>query len=302
LLSLGRIGDILPKTTGNDQNYILNLPLEKINCSICEKDDTVIVARGHSDMVKCRKCGLVYFNPRPTMAALIEYYNSNSGYLPFLTETKGGAAPSPYYGKVLKIMTELTGKSESILEIGCGYGNFLFYAKQQGYSNLHGVEPCSEAAEFVKSKGIKVKKGTISDTNYPAETFNLVMMDHVLEHTPNPSGDLKEVARILKKGGIVSICVPNISSFSSFVQRDRWVFKSFPNHLYYFSPKSMENIVKAAGLELVELTSVPFHSGNVDKKILSDMRVPDFLAKRALPFILKNNWGPSILCFARKPK
>ncbi len=292
----------MPKTAGNDLDYITKLPLERVNCNICEIDDAAVLIREHSNLVKCKSCGLVYFNPRPTKEALIQYYNSELGYASCLRETKEPKSfPSDYFNRSLGTAAKLTGKKESLLDVGSGYGNFTLYAKSQGWKDLHGVELSVEAADFVRKKGISISTGTLRDANYPDEKFNLVNMDHVLEHVPDPSADLAEVARILKKGGITHVCVPNISSFSFFIQRKRWVFKSFPNHLYYFSPSSLAKILSKVGLKVIDLKTTPMHSANVEEKILSSFWIPKALIPGFVSYILKKNWGASITCIARKP-
>jgi SAM-dependent methyltransferase len=287
---------------GNDNDYIVKLPLEKVNCNLCGSSNTKTILKEHCDLVRCKECGLVYYNPRPTPEALMDYYNSEQGYASYLRETKEPkVVPAHHFGLPLQMAFELTGHKESVLKVGSGYGNFLFFAKSQGWTDIHGIEPTAEAASFVRSKGIPVFTGTVREANFPNEKFNLVNMDHVLEHVPDPFNDLKEVARMLKKRGVVHICVPNISSFSFFVQRCKWVFKSFPNHLYYFSPNSLTKMLTKVGLEVVELTSGPVHSGEIEEKILSDAHIPRRFIPGLVSYISKKNWGASLICIARKP-
>lgn len=100
--------------------------------------------------------------------------------------------------------------SYKLLDLGCGTG-VLQSEFENKYKNVtgYGIDVSSDAIKYCKMRG--VKRATLFDGGkYPFknETFDVVTAIDVLEHIPNDEKALKEVYRILKKGGIGIFLVP----------------------------------------------------------------------------------------------
>ena len=97
-----------------------------------------------------------------------------------------------------------------VLDVGCGYGQFLRMAAGKKYE-VFGTELAAEPAEYVeKNFHIPVFRGNIEDSRYENDSFDLITMWFVLEHLIDPLTAVSKVFALLKKGGRLIICVPNI--------------------------------------------------------------------------------------------
>ena len=107
-----------------------------------------------------------------------------------------------------------------------------------------------------KKFGERVYNGTLENAGFADETFDLVALSDLLEHVPSPLSFLKEVWRILKPGGMVMIVTPNAASVTERLMRGKWShYKS--EHLYYFSPTTVETCLVRADFTPVVIKPAP---------------------------------------------
>lgn len=93
-----------------------------------------------------------------------------------------------------------------ILDVGCGTGANLEMLKQFGESE--GVDVSDDALEFCRKKGLKVHKGLAEKLPFEDESYDLVTALDVVEHLDDDVSGLREMNRVLKKGGKTLIFVP----------------------------------------------------------------------------------------------
>ncbi len=111
-------------------------------------------------------------------------------------------------GKYVPQGTDMKGLK--ILDIGCGTGALLKELDQ--YGDCFGVDFSSQAVQFCIERGIlQVKEGSIAEIPYPDESFDLVLALDILEHIPDDSVGIREINRVLKKGGKGIIFVPTFN-------------------------------------------------------------------------------------------
>lgn len=197
-------------------------------------DETLI-----DQIVKCKKCGFIYVNPRIKSAMIVQGYSEGSD------ETHVGQAKGREitFAKNLKIINEFRPNKGRILDIGTAGGSFLYVAKKNGWE-VHGVEPNKWMAKWgLKHYGIDIKPGTIFDHKFPNKYFDVVTLWDVLEHVPDAAKTLDEVNRILKPGGILVVNYPDIGSWIARVLKRKWMFL-LSVHLYYFTPKTIRIMLK----------------------------------------------------------
>lgn len=94
-----------------------------------------------------------------------------------------------------------------ILDVGCGTGAVLDFLKDRGFI-VEGVDNNEEALKYCRNKNLSVTLGSAEKMEYPDETFDLVLALDVLEHLSDPALAVKEVFRVLKKGGLFIATVP----------------------------------------------------------------------------------------------
>ncbi len=93
-----------------------------------------------------------------------------------------------------------------ILDVGCGTGANLEMLSQFG--TAEGVDVSDDALEFCRRKGLNVHKGLAEELPFPDETFDVVTALDVVEHLDDDVAGLKEMFRVLKRGGKTLIFVP----------------------------------------------------------------------------------------------
>ena len=111
---------------------------------------------------------------------------------------------------MIKSFSKSRGK---VLDIGASTGIMLDIFKSEGWKT-GGVEP-SKSASAVKDKGHKLIKDIFERAKLPKNYFDVIVLNHTLEHMDDPLFVLKKVYSLLKKEGIVFIDVPNFGSLAS---------------------------------------------------------------------------------------
>lgn len=141
----------------------------------------------------------------------------------------------------------------AFLEIGAGVGLLVDEANKTGYSAL-GYEP-SIAAVRAASKYFKVKLtcGTFNSGHTPTE--DVIVLNHVLEHMPEPDKVINLAYQKLRKHGYLVIGVPNIGSLIARMKKDRWQSLIPSQHRWHFSLLTLDNLVCSAGFTRVAVKS-----------------------------------------------
>lgn len=144
-------------------------------------------------------------------------------------------------------------KRGRILDIGSSTGTMLSVFKEHGWETW-GVEP-SESAQSAKSKGHKIINNYFEKAKLPANFFDAVIANHTLEHMDDPLLVLKKVYRLLKKGGIVFIDVPNAGGLGSKILGEKWPYRAPEEHKHQFTRQSLASIFEKAGFKIVHFES-----------------------------------------------
>ncbi len=96
----------------------------------------------------------------------------------------------------------------NILDLGCGAGGFLPSLEELG-DTLVASDMDRESLVFCRQRGFMLSAQSLSDTlPFASDSFDLVCMFDVLEHTPDDRKVLAEVRRILRPGGLLVLSVP----------------------------------------------------------------------------------------------
>jgi len=251
--------------------------MKKINkCNLCGNKDLKFLFDGYDKMYnlkgeypvfQCMRCNLIFVNPQPNSKELAKHYpkedyyslekNSNKSELKNLLQRV-------YYSnrkKLLKILLlPLKGFINStkiipggkFLDVGCGSGDFLALMKSFNM-DCYGVEPGRYDKEVARKKQLKIFNGNLEDAKYPKNYFDVITLNHVLEHVPNPTKTLKELHRILKPGGTLIIGIPQSSCWAYKIFKENWVALDIPRHLFTFSKENICKYVKKEGFKIKEI-------------------------------------------------
>ena len=139
----------------------------------------------------------------------------------------------------------------TLLDVGCGNGTSMQKMKSMGW-NVVGTDFDEKAVKNAQSKGLEVYHGDISSQHFMPETFDAIMMNHVIEHVPHPIALLKECRELLKNDGHLSIITPNAASRGSAHFGRNWRALETPHHLQVFTVQSLALLAKEAGFSEIK--------------------------------------------------
>jgi len=212
-------------------------------------------------LYKDKEYDMLVTSPKPDGDTLGKYYESND-YISH-TDSRRSFVDKLYqivkkYALVrkVKLISSLNNGSGVLLDIGAGTGDFLLEANKGKWDST-GVEPSDQAKSLAKEKGITL----LSDTkNLPSNTFDVITMWHVLEHVPDLSIQIKEVKRLLKKGGYLVVAVPNFKSYDASYYSSFWAGYDVPRHLWHFSKKAIKTLFEKNEIYLEKIKPLVFDS------------------------------------------
>lgn len=239
---------------------------EFVKCNLCDSNHSTILFKGKDmvhkkegtfTIVKCNKCGLVYVNPRPKHNVISKYYPDD------YWDIDGDNTPNnemKLKNLVHRIINKIYYKINipyhnggKILDIGCGDGKGLLKLKEEGWETF-GVEISPLAAEHARNKlSLNIFNGIVEDAQYEDEFFDVIILNHVLEHLSYPNTTLTEINRILKHGGRLVISVPNVNSFEARYFKKYWSAWELPRHLYHFTPSTIKSLLDKTGFEVINI-------------------------------------------------
>jgi SAM-dependent methyltransferase len=139
-----------------------------------------------------------------------------------------------------------------ILDIGCGPGIFLSEARSRGWTT-YGFDVSDFAVDYARGcLGLQeVKKMDVEDLAYADDSFDAVTMFHVIEHVFDPNKLVHACYKIIKPGGIIAVETPDISTRRARKAGVNWKYIKTPEHLNYFSLKTLSRLLTRAGFKTV---------------------------------------------------
>jgi len=141
-----------------------------------------------------------------------------------------------------------------LLDVGCGNGDFLLRAKSLGWM-VEGVDFDPAAVARAREGGLQVYLGTLHDQRLASDSYDAIVMSHVIEHVPEPLQLLRECHRILKPRGRLVALTPNIESVAHRRFRENWFYFDTPRHLQIFNASGLGRLAHEAGFASTEMTS-----------------------------------------------
>lgn len=149
-------------------------------------------------------------------------------------------------------------KSElSVLDIGCGTGDFLKYGIEKNRCHGVGVEPNLEARKRATQKNLNVVDDLSQVEN---EKFDVITLWHVLEHVPDLDTYFSFFKEKLNDDGLLVIAVPNFKSYDATYYKESWAAWDVPRHLWHFSQTSIQKLSQPYGFNLIHTNPMYFDS------------------------------------------
>jgi SAM-dependent methyltransferase len=137
-----------------------------------------------------------------------------------------------------------------LLDVGAAYGFAVSEARRLGWRAV-GLELSSAAARRAAAlTGGRVAVADGSAAPFAAAAFDAVTMWDVIEHLPDPQAAVASVAALLKPGGRLVLTTGDVGSLVARLSGRRWHLYTIPEHLYFFTRRSLELLLSAHGLRI----------------------------------------------------
>jgi len=247
---------------------------------------------------RCQKCDFLFVNPRPTLAALGDYYSMHLDHKPPAdVPPLSPATPDPSsdaYGAIAQLL-KLRPGSGRMLDVGAGGGGFSLAAQAAGLTvTALEIDP-TEAAALAAVPGLRVIPTLFESFEMPPSSFDYVLMSHVLEHSQDPRAWIAKAALLLSPGGVLAVMLPNFNSIYRYVAGTRDPYFIPPDHLNHFNATSLSRLCASLGLrEVHHATTTRFPSNVITKRLR--LRGPIAPAVKALTAVASSvlDWGTSV--------
>jgi SAM-dependent methyltransferase len=169
-----------------------------------QKDLTDFFHSEHADILFCTQCTLLVRRAREEPPA--KTYSDDS-YDPAVMDRLYPRYLAAFQAKE-EPYRRLVAKDARVLEIGSHYGAFLDVAQTWGWE-AEGVDIGEDTSRFARSRGLTVHTCDVSECRFPGESFDAVFVWNCYEQIEDPQPLLREVRRILKPRGLLTVRTPN---------------------------------------------------------------------------------------------
>lgn len=290
---------------------------KEIACDLCGTAGARALSLENGYCVRRCACGLVYVSPQPDDEDLAQFY---AQYFPEESGDLWAEIMRRNFDADAERLLSMAPAPGTALDIGCGHGSFLLRVKEKGWK-VSGLDLSPEAVARATSYGIDARRAMFKPGLFEAESFDMVTAWYVLEHVREPMAFLKEIARILRPGGLLGLRVPNMDFARLFLglkkvpalgtllalagidtdgKSSHFNLLDPPAHLYGFSPGTLNAYLKKLRFEEIAIVpSMPVDVGSRGTRLVKDALFSSTaLLHRASDG--RVNWAPAINAYCRK--
>ncbi len=241
--------------------------LRAVRCDLCGADEAPVVARKRAvlydetfTIVRCKRCGLVYVNPRLDDATIetlydaayyrgegfdrsIDYARDNRRGLPEIRAASAG---------VVETLREALGGLEgrTALDIGCGLGGLVRSLQAEG-ARAMGTDSSAAALEACAANGTPLAP-SLDALLRDGARFDAVTAIEVIEHTTSPRAFIAAILPLVKPGGVLLLGTGNWNHVRH-VPGTPYLMPE--GHIYYFTPVTMRKYFALFDLEIAPVTN-----------------------------------------------
>lgn len=224
----------------------------ELRCCLGHDDPPRLVWRvpGSPDVVRCPRCGLVFLRtlpyPDPIQPYGAEYF---VGYASHRRDFQREA------DRLLDRIGRLRHPPGDLVDIGAGLGYHVLAARARGWS-AEGYEPSAWAADYARrTLGVTLHRIGGTGLRLNPNSIDVALVNHTLEHVPEPAELLRELRTALRPAGLVILGVPNWNGVLRRVLGRRWPHLDPSRHLWHFTRRTLRALLERSGFSVERLVS-----------------------------------------------
>lgn len=254
--------------------------------------------------MKCPVCNFIYVNPSASDQYRDHFFKDvYQSWTEVLLTPEQELIDTNKYNYGLEFIETMRPSKGLLVDIGAGSGLFLKVARDHGW-DVSGVEFNSKGVENIKSMGIEVFDKPLEDEIYRSGSVDVVSIWEVLEHINTPNEFLRQISTILKPGGLLFICVPNINALVTSILHEKARTFGGHTHVNFFSITTLSAMLKNNGFSVLAKDTVISELGTI-KNYLSYEEPYSGSADLGLDFLTpeylyRNDLGSRILLLCQK--
>ena len=220
-----------------------------MKCFICRslKIKHLLNPRRGWSIYLCARCANAFTIPPPKLS-----YEENEFYL----SSKNDESLFRRYAQQIIATIKKYARSGHLLDVGTGGGLLLKEATQTGFL-AEGIKPSKKAVEHCRKLNLKVKQGYLNKISFRKNSFDVVVLSHVLEHCDKPDNFLSSVKYILKPDGIIFLSQTNFTGTIPKMLGSFWEGWVLNEHFVQFSPEGIEYFLRKCGFKVIDLNILP---------------------------------------------
>lgn len=212
---------------------------------------------------RCRTCSLVSVREMPSPDELRDVYgeayfrNARSDDIGYDDYEADRSCIARTANRRLDIIEWHVSHRGRLLDVGCALGFFVDAARRRGW-RAEGVDISAHAVAYARDVlGVDARAGTIHEAGYEPGTFDVITAWDVIEHVPDPVGELRYMRTLLRDGGLLVLSTPDIGSRVARLTGSRWMgFKLAEEHLVYFDRNTIALALAQGGFEVERMKAI----------------------------------------------
>ncbi len=263
------------KTLQVEKNTKLNRTFGKglTCCAVCNSIEATTVRPVFDDrygcpdtfsLVRCNACGHIMTSPALQEDELGRLYSTYYPRKNVVTAdlvavakevTEPWARLFRWWGGVNNQGQYTVSRGQVMLDVGCGSGLSLLEAQELG-AQAYGIEADPNIRRIADELGLRVHIGSLHDQPFPDVSFDLIVLNQVIEHIPDPSIALIALKERLKPTGRLVLVFPNRRSLWQRISGAKWINWHIPYHLHHFDANGFKVFAQRHGFRVIRQKTI----------------------------------------------
>jgi 2-polyprenyl-3-methyl-5-hydroxy-6-metoxy-1,4-benzoquinol methylase len=227
-----------------------------LRCPGCLGQSTTLhVVKNSYPIHRCSGCELLFVHPQPSKEELgklysASYFSRGNKYAPAINAHDDPNRLNDQ--RKIELIKRWCSRG-TLLDVGCAFGGFLAVAREHGFE-VEGIEIGEYAAEQARTRlHVRVANRDIYSVDLAPESYDVVTMWDVIEHLADPTLALEKIHRALRPGGYLALSTGDVSSAWARLAGKRWPLLTPPQHLYFFSQRSVSHLLQRQGFSVADI-------------------------------------------------